>query len=113
MINTLISAKPKLMARPGLVDSEGQVAELTALSEDLLPPETRHVAATPDGSRLFGLRYTGNSGNSMYMWTTVRRDRRGRFLLVFSPGYVHRVDIAAATSARLPFPEGMPYHAAW
>jgi hypothetical protein len=229
------------------VDSGGQVAELTALSEDLLPPETRHVAVTPDGSRLlyataersatgwlttvtatvdtatgqrrvypnpgagtmtelslaadgtlayewrdaasgrsavhvvdigtagdwvtdsrtvapydgglrhgicplisadgsavylsvpqpdpsggqhwnrivelplvggqprvlFGLRYTGNSGNSMYMWTTVCRDQRGRFLLVFSPGYVHRVDIATATSARLPFPEGMPYDAAW
>jgi hypothetical protein len=34
-----------------VVDSGGQVAELTALPEDLLPPGTRHVAVTPDGSR--------------------------------------------------------------
>jgi hypothetical protein len=34
------------------VDSQGQVAELTALPEDLLPPGTRHIAVTPDGSRL-------------------------------------------------------------
>jgi hypothetical protein len=230
------------------VDSEGQVAELTALPEDLLPPGTRHVAVTPDGSRLvyvtgelspagwltvatatvgtatgqrrsypnpgtgamtglslaadgrtlayewrdaasgrsavhvvdigtagdwladsrtvasydgglrdaicplisadgsavylsvpqpdpkggphwnqivelplaggeprilFALRYTGNPGNSMYMWTTVCRDQRGRFLLAFSPGYAYRVDIAAAASTRLPFPEGMPHEAAW
>jgi hypothetical protein len=62
---------------------------------------------------LFGLRYTPNSGNHMYMWTTVCRDQSGRFLLVFSHGYVHRVDIAAAQSTRLPFPEGSPYAAAW
>lgn len=62
---------------------------------------------------LFALRYTGNPGNSVYMWTTVCRDQRGRFLLAFSPGYAHRVDLAAAASARLPFPEGMPFDAAW
>ena len=49
----------------------------------------------------------------MYMRTTVCRDQCGPFLLAFSPGYAYRVDIAAATSARLPFPEGMPYDAAW
>ena len=62
---------------------------------------------------LFELRYEANSYNLHYMWELICRDRLGRYLLVFTTGYVYRVEISSGTITRLPFPEGRPYAAAW
>ncbi|HEX6526886.1 MAG TPA: hypothetical protein VF070_43760 [Streptosporangiaceae bacterium] len=63
---------------------------------------------------LFELRYRPDSYNLHYMWTTTCRDiTTGRFLLVFSTGYVYRIEVQSAKFDRLPFPEGRPMTAAW
>jgi hypothetical protein len=101
-----------------LISADGSAVYLTVPQPDPAGgPHWNRVAELPlAGCRpgvLSGLRYRYNPGNSLYMWTTVCRDQAGRFLLAFCPGYVYRIEIASAASTRLPFPEGLPYDAAW
>jgi hypothetical protein len=62
---------------------------------------------------VFQLRYRNDPYNLRYMWETACRDATGGSLLVFATGYVYRIEASSFAFARLPFPEGRPYAAAW
>jgi WD40-like Beta Propeller Repeat len=53
---------------------------------------------------LFELRYQANPANLAYMWTDVRLDPSGRFLLLLSLGWAYLVEIATAATLRIPYP---------
>jgi hypothetical protein len=92
-----------------VISHDGTAVYVTAAQAELSGgPHWNRLLEVPvsDGAArtLFELRYQANPANLAYMWTDVRLDPSGRFLLLLGHGWAYVVEIATATSIRIPYP---------
>jgi hypothetical protein len=92
-----------------VISHDGTVVYVTAAQAELSGgPHWNRLLEVPvsggEARTLFELRYQANPANLAYMWEDVRLDPSGRFLLLLGHGWAYVVEIATATSIRIPYP---------